>query len=111
MVKKFSEEGAISVLVDINIDALEQVAKDFDQDLFQADVSNPNDMLKLSKYVLKKYEKIDIMVNNAGITHLPMPLEDVTEEEFDKVFAVNAKAVFFCGKYSIITNFAGCLLP
>ena len=97
--KKFSEEGSISVLVDINIDVLKQVAKDFDQDLFQADVSNPNDMLKLSKYVLKKYEKIDIMVNNAGITHLPMPLEDVTEEEFDKVFAVNAKAVFFCGKY------------
>ena len=99
--KKFSEEGSISVLVDINIDVLKQVAKDFDQDLFQADVSNPNDMLKLSKYVLKKYEKIDIMVNNAGITHLPMPLEDVTEEEFDKVFAVNAKAVFFCGKYFV----------
>ena len=41
------------------------------------------------------------MVNNAGITHLPMPMENVTEKEFDKVFAVNAKAVFFCGKYIV----------
>ena len=41
------------------------------------------------------------MVNNAGITHMPMPLENVSEEEFDKVFAVNSKAVFFCGKFFV----------
>ncbi len=99
--KKFVEEGSIVILVDINGDVLKQVAKDLEQDFFQTDVSNSNDMKNLSAYVLKKYEKIDIMVNNAGITHLPMPLEDVSEEEFDKVFAVNSKAVFFCGKFFI----------
>ena len=99
--KKFNEEGSIIVLADINATSLKQVAKDFNQDFFQVDVASSNDMEKLSEYVLKKYEKIDIMVNNAGITHLPMPLEDVSEEEFDKVFAVNSKAVFFCGKFFV----------
>ena len=99
--KKFVEEGSIVILVDINEDTLKQVAKELEQDFFQTDVSNSSDMKNLSEYVLKKYEKIDIMVNNAGITHLPMPLEDVSEEEFDKVFAVNSKAVFFCGKFFI----------
>ena len=65
------------------------------------DVANSNSMKSLSEYIIKKYGSIDIMVNNAGITHLPMPLEDLSEEEFDKVFAVNAKSVFFCGKYFI----------
>ena len=37
---------------------------------------------------------MDILVNNAGITHYPAPLEEVTEQDFDKVFAVNCKSVF-----------------
>ena len=41
------------------------------------------------------------MVNNAGITHLPKPLEEVSEEEFDKTFAVNSKSVFLCGKFFV----------
>ena len=99
--KKFSEEGAISILVDINTDVLKTTAKELEQDFFQTDVSSSKNMKELSEYVLKKYQKIDIMVNNAGITHLPKPLEDVTEEEFDKVLSVNAKSVYFCGKYFV----------
>ena len=99
--KKFSEEGAISILADINNYALEKVAKDFNQDFFHVDVASSKSMEELSEYVIKKYKKIDIMVNNAGITHLPKPLENVSEEEFDKVFAVNSKSLFFCGKFFV----------
>ncbi len=99
--KKFSEEGAKLILADINKDELEKVSNDLKQDFFHVDVSNSSSMQKLSEYVIKKYESIDIMVNNAGITHLPKPLEDVTEEEFDKVFSVNSKSVFLCGKFFI----------
>ena len=99
--KKFSEEGAKLILVDINKDLLEKVSKDLNQDFFYTDVSSSSSMEKLSEYVLKKYQTIDIMVNNAGITHLPKPLEEVGEEEFDKVFAVNSKSVFLCGKYFV----------
>jgi 3-oxoacyl-[acyl-carrier protein] reductase len=42
--------------------------------------------------------RIDILVNNAGITHLPKPMEEVTEEEFDRVFAVNAKSVYLTAR-------------
>ena len=99
--KKFSEEGALLILADINNDELKKVSKELKQDLFQVDVSISKSMKDLSEYVIKKYKKIDIMVNNAGITHLPMPLEKVSEEEFDKVFSVNSKSVFFCGKFFI----------
>ena len=99
--KKFSEEGAKLILADINKDLLEKVSKELNQDFFHVDVSSASSMQKLSEYVLKKYGIIDIMVNNAGITHLPKPLEDVTEEEFDKVFAVNSKSVFLCGKFFV----------
>ena len=99
--KKFSEEGAKLILVDINKDLLEKVSKDLNQDFLHVDVASTSSMQGLSEYVLKKYGTIDIMVNNAGVTHLPKPLEEVDEEEFDKVFAVNSKSVFLCGKFFI----------
>tara|TARA_B100002051_G_scaffold10026_1_gene8554 strand:+ start:51 stop:791 length:741 start_codon:yes stop_codon:yes gene_type:complete len=99
--EKFSKEGAKLILVDINKDLLEKVSKDLNQDYLHTDVASSSSMQQLANYVLKKYESIDIMVNNAGITHLPKPLEQVSEEEFDKVFAVNSKSVFFCGKFFV----------
>ena len=99
--EKFSQEGAKIILADLNNELVEQTAKNINQDWQHVDVANSNSMKSLSEYIIKKYGSIDIMVNNAGITHLPMPLEDLTEEEFDKVFAVNAKSVFFCGKYFV----------
>ena len=99
--KKFSEEGAKLILADINKDLLEKVSKDLNQDFLYTDVANSSSMQKLADYVLKKYGTIDIMVNNAGITHLPKSLEEVSEEEFDKIFAVNSKSVFLCGKFFV----------
>ena len=99
--EKFSKEGAKIILADLNNELVEQTAKNINQDWQHVDVANSNSMKSLSEYIIKKYGSIDIMVNNAGITHLPMPLEDLSEEEFDKVFAVNAKSVFFCGKYFV----------
>ena len=99
--EKFSKEGAKLILADINKDLLEKVSKDLNQDFLHTDVANSNSMQQLADYVLKKYETIDIMVNNAGITHLPKPLEEVSEEEFDKTFAVNSKSVYLCGKFFV----------
>ena len=101
IVKKFSEEGAKIIMADINKDLLEKVSKDLNQDFLHTDVASASSMKKLSEYVLKKYGAIDIIVNNAGITHLPKPLEEVSEQEFDKIFAVNSKSVFLCGKFFV----------
>jgi len=45
--------------------------------------------------------QIDILVNNAGITHLPQPMEEVSEAEFDRVLAVNAKSVFLTARHIV----------
>ncbi len=99
--KKFSDEGARLILVDINLNLLKKVSKSLSQDYFIADVSNSKQFESLAKYVYSKYKIVDIVVNNAGITHKPKPMEDVTEKEFEKVFNVNAKSVYFCGKYFV----------
>ena len=99
--KKFTEEGAHLILVDVNLKLLKEVSKSLSQDYFVADVSKASNFNSLLKYVYKKYNSVDIFVNNAGITHKPKPMEKVTEKEFDKVLNVNAKSVYFCGKYFV----------
>ena len=99
--KKFTEEGARIIMVDINSRLLKSTSKYLNQDYFIADVSKSSSFKSLSGYVYKKYKTVDIIINNAGITHKPKPMEKVTEEEFDKVLNVNAKSVYYCGKFII----------
>ena len=99
--KKFSEEGAKLILVDINSNLLKKVSKSLFQDHFVADVSKDSNFKSLLKYSFKKYKAVDIIVNNAGITHKPKNMEDVTGREFDRVFNVNAKSVYLSAKYFV----------
>ena len=99
--EKFTKEGANLILVDVNSKLLKRVSKNLSQDYFVADVSKASNFNSLLKYVYKKYNFLDIFVNNAGVTHKPKPMEQVTEREFDKVFSVNAKSVYYCGKYFV----------
>ena len=99
--KKFTEEGAKIIMVDINSKLLRKTSKNLSQDYFVADVSKSSEFKSLLNYVYKNYKTTDIVVNNAGITHKPKFMETVTEKEFDKVFNVNAKSVYFCGKYFV----------
>ena len=48
----------------------------------------------MAEAALAAFGDLDILVNNAGITHLPKPMDTVTEEEFDRVYAVNMKSVY-----------------
>ena len=99
--EKFTKEGAKIIMVDINKSLLKKVSKDFDQDYFVADVSKSSNFRSLLNYVNKNYKSLDIIVNNAGVTHKPKPMEKVTDKEFNNVFNVNAKSVFYCGKYFV----------
>ena len=99
--EKFTEEGAKLIMVDINARLLKKVSKNLNQDYFIADVSKSSNFKSLFNYVYKKYKTADIIVNNAGVTHKPKSMETVTEKEFNKVFNVNAKSVYFCGKYFV----------
>ena len=99
--KKFSYEGAKLIMVDINSKLLKKVSKSLSQDYFVADVSSNSDFKSLLKYVSKKYNNIDIIVNNAGVTHKPKFMETVNEREFDMVLNVNIKSVYYCAKYFV----------
>lgn len=61
---------------------------------FRADISKVADVMGLFDAALEHFQKLDILVNNAGLL-LTKPLADVTEEEFDRLFAVNVKGTFF----------------
>ena len=101
IVKKFIQEGAKVVVADINLENAEKVAMDSGGFAVEVDVSNSLSFKNMVDKTLEKFGKIEIMVNNAGITHLPNSMENISEAEFDKIFAVNSKSVFFSAKYLV----------
>jgi len=101
IVKKFIQEGAKVVVADINFENAKKVAMDTGGFAVEVDVSNSLSFKNLVDKTLEKFGKIEIMVNNAGITHLPNSMENISEAEFDKIFAVNSKSVFFSAKYLV----------
>ncbi len=98
IVARFAQEGAMVIVADIDGDAAERVAEKHDGMAIRMDVSKMADWEALADMVRATFDVPDILVNNAGITHLPQPMEDVTEDEFDKIMAVNAKSVFLSAK-------------
>ncbi len=103
IVRKFVSEGARVAIVDINIDAANRLATELGEATLavQTDVSSSIQVAQLKDATLNAFGRIDILVNNAGVTHQPMPMEEVSEADFDKVFAVNAKSVFLSAKHII----------
>lgn len=103
--RKFIAEGARVMIVDINGEAAALLAKELGANAIAhtSNVSVNADVEAMTKAALSAFDAIDILINNAGVTHAPMPLEDISEEEFDRVFAVNAKSVFLTAKHIIPT--------
>lgn len=97
---KFIAEGARVLVADINIRAALTKAENLGPraSAHEVDVSNATSVNAMAEAVLATFGHLDILVNNAGVTHLPKPLEEVTEEEFDRVLAVNAKSVFLTAR-------------
>lgn len=92
--RKLAAEGARVMVADINLDAATDIAGEIDGIPAPVDVADNNSVKSLAETAFATFGSLDILVNNAGITHLPMPMEDVGEDEFDRVFNVNAKSVY-----------------
>jgi len=103
IVRKFISEGARVAVADINADAARDFASEFGDQAFAVtvDVSNNDSVEAMAKTVLARFGQLDILINNAGITHLPTAMEDVSEEEFDRVLAVNAKSVYLTARHFV----------
>ncbi|RUS58850.1 glucose 1-dehydrogenase [Pseudorhodobacter sp. E13] len=98
---KFAAEGAQVIVADINETAAEAVALRIGGQAIQVDVARNDSVAAMINAVQAQHGRIDILVNNAGITHLPKPMEEVTEDEFDRVLAVNAKSVYLTARHLV----------
>ena len=99
--QKFAQEGAQVMVSDINMDAAQTVANSIGGLAQHADVASNASVQQMITAAEAHWGHIDILVNNAGITHLPTPMEDVSEDEFDRVFAVNAKSVYLTARHIV----------
>ena len=96
--RKFAAEGAQVMVADINEKAAESTAAEIGGHAHVVDVAHNLSVQHMAEAALSAFGHVDILVNNAGITHLPMPMEDVPEDQFDRVLAVNAKSVYLTAK-------------
>ena len=96
--RRFSEEGATVIVADINAAAGEKVAREVEGRFVQADVTRSDDWASL---VRAAGAKLDIVVNNAGWTHRNKPYLEVTEAEFERVYAVNVKSIYLSALHAV----------
>ncbi|MCI9039657.1 MAG: 3-oxoacyl-ACP reductase FabG [Clostridia bacterium] len=64
-------------------------------DIFKADVSKREEVKELIKFVIEKYKKIDVLINNAGISQVKL-FTQITDEEWDRMIQTNLNSVFYC---------------
>lgn len=99
--RKFAAEGARVIVADLNLALAQVVADEIGGIAVRVDVANSADVQALAERMKAEFGGVDILVNNAGITHMPTPMEDVSEEDFDRVFAVNCKSVYLTSKFFV----------
>lgn len=90
----FVAEGAELLLVDIDAAKLDETATALGQKSITADVSKKAEIERIFARVEARWGGLDVLVNNAGVTH-PSELDDLTEEDFDRVFAINLKSALW----------------
>jgi 3-oxoacyl-[acyl-carrier protein] reductase len=67
----------------------------------ETDVSIDGDVSRMVQEALDRWGQLDILVNNAGTTHRNQPMTEVTEEEYERIFAVNVKSVYLSAKHIV----------
>ena len=100
---RFAKEGARVGVIDINAEAAREVASQIGNSAFamEADVSIDGDVSRMVQEALDRWGQLDILVNNAGTTHRNQPMTEVTEEEYERIFAVNVKSVYLSTKHIV----------
>ena len=98
-----AREGAPVAVVDINPEGARDVAAAIGESALavHADVSRRADVEAAVQATVAAFGGLDILVNNAGVAHTRGPLAEVSEEEFDRVLAVNLKSIFLFAKAAV----------
>ncbi len=102
IVETFAREGARVAVVDVNGDAARKVAEGIPGAIaIAADVSKAADVNRAVQETIQAFGGLDVLVNNAGISHRNRPMLEVEEDEFDRVFAVNVKSIYLFARAAI----------
>ncbi len=104
--KMLAKEGATVAITDIKNEEGEKLAEEINNEGGKAiyrnlDVSNENQVKEVFAEIKNEFGKIDVLVNNAGISGVNKPTHEITEEEWDRLMSINVKGVFFCTKHAI----------
>ena len=96
MAERFTKEGAKVAIIDINIEAAKSLSKKLGKNTIAiyCDVTKVEDIEKAVNLTIEKLGTIDIVINNAGWTHLNQPMLEVDEETFKKVYDINVFSIF-----------------
>jgi 3-oxoacyl-[acyl-carrier protein] reductase len=92
----YAREGARVAVLDIDADAAKKVARGIGNTALAlgCDVAKSAEIDAAIRATLSAFDRIDILVNNAGVAHVNKPVTEITEAEFDRVFAINVKGLF-----------------
>lgn len=101
--RTFAREGARVVVADLVAAAAAEVASGIGDAASPctADVTRDADTAAMVGHALERFGRLDVLVNNAGTTHVNMPLTEVDEADFDRVYAVNVKALYWAARHAV----------
>lgn len=104
--RRLAAEGGRLLVNDINAQAGQRVAADIraaggEAVFFQADVTKSRDVEAMVQEAVQRFGRLDVVVNNAGWTHRNRPMLEVSEEEFDKVYAINVKSIYLSAIHAV----------
>jgi len=93
--EKFVKEGAKVIIADFVEDAGKKTAGELNAEFIKCNVTSRQDWENAVKLADQKFGRLDFVINNAGTTYRNKPTNDVTDEDFDKVFNVNVKSIYY----------------
>ena len=101
--RRFLSEGARVVVADIDREGLSRISKEFGVQLraVETDVSNDKSVARLAETVFEEFDRVDVVVNNAGKGQAPTPLERLSEDDFENILAVNVRSVFLMARHFV----------
>ena len=71
-------------------------------DIYKADITKKEEVQKMIEYTIEKYKKVDVLINNAGISQIKT-FAELTEEDWDKMIDTNLKSIFYTSKAVLST--------
>jgi len=112
MCKHFADKKAKVIILDNNEAEGRRVSQENKSDFIKCDISDEGSVDDAFNQIERNYDRIDILINNAGIAHIGK-ITETNPEDFDRIIKINVRGAYLCTRASInsmIKNNKGCIL-